>query len=80
VYRALSEGLIGEVEADQLLNDTLETPLPRTLTDRRAFMQLPTAMRRDLLREQAKQMADYYENDSEWRDLEGGDIVEAKTN
>lgn len=80
VYRALSEGLIGEEQADQLLNDTIESSLPRTLTDRRAFMQLPTAMRRRLLRDQAKQMADYYENDSEWRDLEGGEIVEAKTN
>ena len=80
VYRALSEGLIGEVEAEQLLNDTLESSLPRTLTDRRAFMQLPTAMRRELLREQAKQMADYYENDPEWRDLKGGGIVEAKAN
>ena len=76
VYRALSEGLIGEEEADQLLNDTLESSLPRTLTEHRAFMQLPTAMRRNLLKEQAKRMADYYENDSEWRDLEGGDIVE----
>lgn len=76
VYLALSERLIADEEADQLLNDTLETSLPRTLTDRRVFMQLPTAMRRNLLKAQAKRMADHYENDSEWRDLEGGDLVE----
>ena len=76
VYLALSEGLIADEEADQLLNDTLETSLPRTLTDHRVFMQLPRAMRRNLLKAQAKRMADHYENDSEWRDLEGGDLVE----
>ena len=65
VYRALSEALVGEEEANRLLNDTLETTLPRTLTEHRAFLQLPTAMRRNLLREQAKQMADYYKNNPE---------------
>ena len=76
VFRALSEGLIEEGEAEQLLNDTLETSSPRSLIERRAFLELPTNLRRSLLREQAKQMADYYQHDSEWRELEGGDLVE----
>ena len=75
VYRALSEELIEEREAEQLLNDTLETSSPR-LIERRAFLELPTDVRRSLLREQAEQMADHYEQDSEWRELGGGDIVE----
>ena len=29
VFRAISEGLIGEQEAEQLFNDTLETSPPR---------------------------------------------------
>ena len=76
VYRALSEELIEEWEADQLLNDSLTTSSPRSLIERRAFLQLPTDLRRNLLKEQAKQMADYYETDSEWREIEGGDFVE----
>ena len=70
------EGLIEEGEAAQLLNDTLETSSARSLIERRAFFDLPTDLRRSLLREQAKQMADYYQNDPEWRELEGGDLVE----
>ena len=76
VFRALSEGVIGVQEADQLLNTTLEIPSPRSLIERRAFLELPTDSRRSLLREQAKRMVDYYQNDSEWRELEGGDLVE----
>lgn len=76
VFRALSEGLIEEREAEQLLNDTLETSSPQSLIERRAFLELPTNLRRNLLREQAKQMANYYQHDSEWRELEGGDLVE----
>ena len=76
VFRALSEGLIEEGEAEQLLNDTLETSSPQSLIERRAFLELPINLRRSLLREQAKQMADYYQHDSEWRELDGGDLVE----
>ena len=70
------EGLIEEGEAEQLLNDTLETSSSWSLIERRAFLELPTDSRRSLLREQAKQMADYYQNDPKWRELEGGDLVE----
>lgn len=80
VFRALHQGLVTEEEANQLINDTLSPSQPRILTERRAFLQLPTARRRKLLREQAQRMKDYYENDSEWRDLEGGEIVESDTN
>ena len=59
-----------------LLNDTLESPSSWSLIERRAFFELPTDLRRNLLREQAKRMADYYQNDPEWRELEGEDLVE----
>lgn len=76
VYRALSEELIGEEEGEQLLNDTLESSSPRSLTKRRAFLELPKDVRGRILREQAKRMAEHYERDSEWRELGGGDIVD----
>ena len=78
VFRAISEGLIEEGEAEQLLNNTLEIFLPRLLIKRRAFLELPTDLRRNMLREQAQQMADYYKHDPKWREVEGGDLVEYK--
>ena len=70
------EGLIKKRKAEQLLNDTLETASSWSLIERRAFFKLPTDLRHNLLEKQAKQMADYYQNDPEWRELEGGDLVE----
>ena len=70
------EALIEEREAEQLLNNTLETSSSHSLIERRAFLELPTDSRRSLLREQAKRMVEYYQNDPEWRELEGGDLVE----
>lgn len=62
-----------------LFNDTLDTSSSWSLIERQAFLELPTNLRRSLLREQAKQMADYYQNDPEWRELEGGDLIEYKS-
>ena len=76
VYRALSGELIGEHEGEQLLNDTFESSSPQSLTQHRAFLELPKDLRRRILREQAEQMVEHYEQDSEWRELGGGDIVE----
>ena len=59
-----------------LLNDTLETSSSWSLIERRAFLELPTDLRRSLLGKQAKRMVEYYQNDPEWRELEGGDLVE----
>ena len=47
-----------------------------TLIDRHAFLKLPMDLRRNLLEKQASQMADYYQHDSDWRELEGSDLVE----
>ena len=47
-----------------------------TLIDRRAFLKLSMDLRRNLLEKQANQMADDYQHDSDWRELEGSDLVE----
>ena len=80
VFRAISEGLIGEQEAEQLFNDTLETSPPRLLIERRAFLELPTEQRRNMLKEQAEQMVEYYKYDSEWHKLEGEELVKYESN
>jgi predicted component of type VI protein secretion system len=48
----------------------------KPLEHRRAFLQLPIAERRRILAEQADAIAFHYEQDSEWRELQAGDIVE----
>ena len=47
-----------------------------TLIDCRDFLKLPMDLRRSLLRKQAKRMVNYYQYDSEWRELETGNLVE----
>jgi len=47
-----------------------------TLEDRRAFMDLPLEEQRKIMAEQAEKMVRCYEQDQEWKELQGGDIVE----
>ena len=64
---------------DELISRIRDKSSPLTLKERRAFLKLPMEMRRILLREQADRMADYYERDTEWREIEGGDFVEEES-
>ncbi len=49
-----------------------EEPEPLSLSDRRAFMQLPLAERRRILASQAEAMVEHYEQETEWREFQGG--------
>lgn len=72
--------LLGEpscdIGTDALLNDTVDPLSDGSLSERRKFLQLPKGERDRILSEQAEEMADFYENDTEWREWEGGPIVE----
>ncbi len=76
VLRALSEKLLQHVEAEQLLQERIVIEQPLSLVERRAFMKLSLAERNRMLEEQAEKMVDFYEQDAEWRDLQGGDFLE----
>ena len=65
-----------DTEAESLLNQTMDPSTDKPLSERRRFLQLPKEERDRILNEQAKEMADFYENDTEWREWEGGPIVE----
>jgi hypothetical protein len=39
-------------------------------------MDLPIEERRKIMAEQAEKMAQYYEQNQEWKELQGGDIIE----
>ena len=79
VLRALSEEFISEIEAEQLLNNVVKLSTNPLLSERGQFLALPKRERHRILSEQAKEMADFYEHDTEWREWEGGPIVEYDT-
>ena len=76
VHRALSEELITKTEAEQLLNHIVKPSADRSFSERRQFLKLPKEERERILMEQAEEMADFYEHDTEWREWEGGPVVE----
>jgi Zn-dependent peptidase ImmA (M78 family)/DNA-binding XRE family transcriptional regulator len=76
VYRALSDELITERDAERLLNQTGQLSPEKSLSERRQFLALPKKERHRILSQQAKEMADFYENDTEWQEWEGGPVVE----
>ena len=47
-----------------------------SLRERRAFMRLPIEQRREIMEKQAKELTEHYTHDAEWKDIEGGDIVD----
>jgi acyl-CoA reductase-like NAD-dependent aldehyde dehydrogenase len=67
---------VDKLQVIEILTSELTHKQGVTSSDRRAFMQLPLEKRRAILQAQAEAMISHYEQDSEWRDLETGDIVE----
>ncbi len=76
IRSAISEGFITEGDSKRLLNQIEQSSTDQSLSERRQFLALPKKERHRILSEQAKEMADFYENDPEWREWEGGPIVE----
>ena len=68
--------MLSREEAERVLGETIKHIPIRSLIERRAFMRLPLEERRKLLAEQAEKMRDHYKRDSEWKDLQAGDLVE----
>ena len=76
VLRALSEEFITETEAEQLLNNAVKLSANPSSSKHCQFLALPKEERGRILSQQAEKMADFYEHDTEWREWEGGPIVE----
>ncbi len=76
VMRAVSEDLITLSHAEELLKEPIHTDSSAGLGSRRAFMLLPLSERQRLMAEQAERFADEYEADPEWREWQGGDILD----
>jgi hypothetical protein len=54
----------------------LPEPASDSLEWRKSILKLPIAERRRILAEQAEAIAFHYEQDTEWKELQAGDIVE----
>lgn len=76
VLRALAEQLMTQEEAENILQEPIVVEQPQSLISRRDFMKLPLAERQRILADQADAMVEYYETESEWRELQGGDFFD----
>ena len=77
VLRAYSEELLSKEEAERLLGEPIgsEEETPTVLVRRRSFMELPVKERRRILARQAQDLQEHYEEDTERKKLQGGDIT-----
>jgi Zn-dependent peptidase ImmA (M78 family) len=74
---AFAEGLISQAEAAAMIGEPLQAEgMTLPAVERRSFMKLPLEERRRILAEQAEKLSAHYVQDSEWREMEGGDLVE----
>lgn len=76
VLRALAEKLITHEKAEELLKEIIAPQEPLSHIERRAFMRLPLAERKRILAEQAETMVDFYEQDTEWREIQEGAFID----
>jgi hypothetical protein len=78
-YENLTEGRTVEVviiisEPSNSIFSEKEESL--SLEERKAFLKLPIAERRRIMEAQAEKMLSHYEEDSKWKELMTGDIIE----
>ena len=57
-------------------NRTTEPSANRSFGTRRQFLELPKEERHRIFSEQAEEMVDFYENDTEWQEWERLPLVE----
>jgi Zn-dependent peptidase ImmA (M78 family)/transcriptional regulator with XRE-family HTH domain len=76
LLQAVTENWLTKEEAEHMLGKPLEIEEPLTLKQRRAFMRLPLEERRKIMARQSKELADHYEADEEWREVEGGAFLD----
>lgn len=76
ILQAVTESWITKEEGESMLAERLDLDEPLSLADRKAFMKLPLEERRRIMAKQAEELAEHYNSDNEWREVEGGDIIE----
>jgi Zn-dependent peptidase ImmA (M78 family)/DNA-binding XRE family transcriptional regulator len=76
VLRLVAEGVMSAGEATDMLGEPVDARPSLSLTQRRAFLQLPIEARRRILAQQADDIADTYEPDADWKEFQAGDFID----
>jgi Zn-dependent peptidase ImmA (M78 family)/DNA-binding XRE family transcriptional regulator len=76
LLHAVTENWLTKDNAERMLGKPLDIDEPLTLKQRRAFMRLPVEERRRMMEKQARELADHYTADEEWRAIEGGAFLD----
>ncbi|OUL30522.1 hypothetical protein BV375_13690 [Nostoc sp. 106C] len=63
-------------QTEKTQRETIEIPIQSQNISRREFMKLPLEERRRILAEQAELILPYYQQNTEWQELETGDLVD----
>ena len=67
---------ITDTKAEKVRPKAAEAQQTLSLAQRRAFMKLPLEERRRILAQQAEGMLVHYQQNSEWQELQTGDLIE----
>jgi hypothetical protein len=71
----VTQAVISYLQTQASSSDRPPTP-PLSLHQRREFLKLPRQERRRILQAQAEALSTHYQNDSEWQELQTGDLIE----
>jgi len=66
---------LSQPEQDEIAHDILQKIKSRK-TSRKALLKMPLESRRQILAKQAEQMLEHYQQNTEWKELGAGDILE----
>ena len=79
VGRCLAEGFLTRQQAQDILGEKIDVKESPDLVRRRKIAKLSLSERRRILKQQANLTAHHYEEDSSWRGLESGGIIDYDT-
>jgi hypothetical protein len=69
--------IVGQsVEIIVLIPENSASKSNLTLEQKRAFLKLPLSERRKILASQSESIVNHYQQDSEWKELMSGDIID----
>lgn len=67
---------MAEPKVEQMQHPGSESAATKSLVQRRAFMRLSLQERCQILKQQAEEMSGHYQQNTEWQELETGDILD----
>lgn len=72
----VTQAVISYLQAQTSPNDLSPIQASLSLEQRRAFLRLPSEERDRILQTQAETLINHYQTDTEWQELQAGDLIE----